>query len=47
MQYGRRPNITRWHRKKVPLTVAALEKAIRTLNSMEGIGRPGEILFAY
>lgn len=47
MQYGRRPNITRWHRKKVPLTVAALEKAIRTLNAMEGIGRPGEILFAY
>lgn len=42
-QYGRRPVVYRWHFKKVPLTVAALQKAIANISGYEILSRPTHI----
>ena len=47
MQYGRRPNVYRWHFKKQSLTAAALQEAISKLSKYDIIDRPSHLFFTY
>lgn len=46
-QYGRRPNVYRWHFKKQSLTVAALQEAINKLGTYKIVDKPTHMYITF